>query len=337
MKTPALIIQDLSIGYRLKNKEKIVATHLNAELKTGELTCLLGPNGAGKSTLLRTLALFLPAISGHIGLLGTDLSCYSNKALSKIISIVLTEPVRNCDLTTYDVISLGRSPYTGFFGRISDKDEQKILDSMDLMEITELKERKVISLSDGERQKVMIAKAIAQETPIILLDEPTAYLDYPSKVQLMLTLRHLTRELHKTIFFSTHDLNHALQLGDQLWLLDGNGHFASGTPEDLCLNNALAQCFCQSEIEFNPSSCSFSIKETLDRQISVSGDPTSLRFQMCCRALKRIGISPVSGNCKYGNLTITDQSYELEISEKKQFSAHSIGQLIDELTYTDNE
>lgn len=231
--TSALCIKNLSTGYKQKKNSRVVAEGLNGSLRIGELTCLLGPNGAGKSTLLRTLAGFQPALSGSIDIMGKPLASYAPKELARLVSIVLTNNSNINNVTAYDVVAMGRSPYTGFWGRLDSKDKHLIDKCFEWVGIVDMKDRKMQTLSDGERQKVMIAKAIAQETPIILLDEPTAFLDYPSKITTMLLLRRLAEALHKAIFVSTHDLEHAQRFADKLWLLDQEHGLTIGTPEAL--------------------------------------------------------------------------------------------------------
>ena len=209
----------LSIGYRGKHSVKCVADDISQAIHSGELTCLLGENGAGKSTLLRTLSGFLSPLAGEISILGRPLSSYKERELATVIGVVLTEKNNLQNMTVRELVGMGRSPYTGFWGRLSADDRRKVDDALSLVGIAALSNRMVQTLSDGERQKVMIAKALAQETPIIFLDEPTAFLDYPSKVEILHLLHRLSREMHKTIFLSTHDLELALQIADRLWLM----------------------------------------------------------------------------------------------------------------------
>ncbi|MBQ1665665.1 MAG: ABC transporter ATP-binding protein, partial [Bacteroidaceae bacterium] len=232
----AINLENLSTGYRVKGEDKVISQKLTAELHVGEMTCLLGPNGAGKSTLLRTLSAFQPALSGKILIDNRSVDSYSPKELSKLLSVVLTDNTNIKNLTVSEVVAIGRSPYTGFWGKLNEKDKKTIEKCLQWVGITELKDRKMETLSDGEKQKVMIAKAIAQETPIIYLDEPTAYLDYPSKVSMMMLLHRLAHSLKKIIFLSTHDLEHALQIADKIWLLDSEHGLTTGIPEDLCVD-----------------------------------------------------------------------------------------------------
>ena len=241
-----VVLKNLSIGYTQKGNEKVVAQGLNAAINSGELTCLLGCNGIGKSTLLRTLSAFQPALGGDV-MLSTPqasdirpLTSFTDKELSRIIGIVLTEKPDVRNMTTEDLVGMGRSPYTGFWGTLTAEDSQIVEDAISMVGIDTLRGRMIHTLSDGERQKVMIAKALAQQTPIIYLDEPTAFLDYPSKVEMMQLLRRLAHEQQKTIFLSTHDVELALQLADCLWLMEAN-QLSVGTPRQLADNGALSR------------------------------------------------------------------------------------------------
>ena len=261
MKEPTIRIESLSMGYRGKNNVTVVARDINATLQGGELTCLLGPNGAGKSTLLRTLSAFLPAVSGQIFLLGRKLSDYTDKELSKVIGVVLTEKPDVRNMTVYDMVGLGRSPYTGFWGNLHDEDRRIVDEAIEMVGIGHLRDRLIQTLSDGERQKVMIAKALAQQTPVIFLDEPTAFLDFPSKVEIMQLLHRLSRTMGKTIFLSTHDLDLALQMADKIWLLDKSKGVHIGTPQELALNGVISDFFVRKGISFDASSLQFRIEK----------------------------------------------------------------------------
>ena len=226
----------LSIGYTGKHSVKQVAGGITDTIFSSELTCLIGENGAGKSTLLRTLSGFLPPLSGEISIMGKPLKSYRETELAKVIGVVLTEKNNLQNMTVEELVGMGRSPYTGFWGRLRDEDKAKVAQAIDLVGIAELRDRMVQTLSDGERQKVMIAKALAQETPIIFLDEPTAFLDYPSKVEILNLLHKLSQEAGKTIFLSTHDLELALRVADRVWLMTKGGEVKTGSPEKLIVN-----------------------------------------------------------------------------------------------------
>ena len=231
-----MLLQHLSTGYG----SRVVTPDINASLEPGELTSLLGPNGVGKSTLLRTLSTFLPPLNGEIVLQGRPLSTLSPTELSRLIGVVLTERPDVQNMTVHDMVSMGRSPYTGFWGRLRQEDEQFVCEAMQLTGITSLEHRMFNTLSDGERQKVMIAKVLAQQTPVILLDEPTAFLDFPSKVDMMRLLRRLAHDMQKIIFLSTHDVEMALQLSDRLWIMHP-GEVVIGSPAELSENGELSR------------------------------------------------------------------------------------------------
>lgn len=248
-------LQNAVIGYREHGGERKVAGPLAASLQQGELTCLLGSNGTGKSTLLRTLVGQLPLLGGDIllenGKGKAALSSLSPRQLAKLIGVVLTERPGTSLLTVQEVVEMGRQPHTGFWGGLAQEDKRLAEEAMRQVGIHELRHRKIDSLSDGERQKTMIAKALAQDTPIILLDEPTAFLDFPSKVELLQLLRHLAHEGGKTIMLSTHDLELALRLGDKLWLMDKKQGLQIGTPRELADNGALTRYIERGELRFD--------------------------------------------------------------------------------------
>ena len=252
-------LQNLSTGYHGRHRTHVVAQHISAQLEVGCLTCLLGPNGAGKSTLLRTLANFQPAIEGRMLLDGQSLERYTPKEIARYIGVVLTERPNVGDMTVEELVAMGRSPYTGFWGGLQAEDRMAVDEAIGLVGIEVLRRRRVQSLSDGERQKVMIAKVLAQQTPIIFLDEPTAFLDFPSKVEMMLLLRRLAHEMQKTVFLSTHDLELALQTADRLWLLAKNEQIIIGTPSELANNGALPRFFSGPCITFDSQGLRFHI------------------------------------------------------------------------------
>ena len=254
MKTaPVISAQHLDIGYRTGGDGiKRVHSDLNIALYAGELTCLLGANGAGKSTLLRTLSGAQPSLSGDVCINGKPLKEISRHNLSQTIGVVLTDKTAIGGLTVREVVALGRQPHTGFFGILSAHDKQVVEDSLEACGIADKGTRYMASLSDGERQKVMIAKALAQECPIVLLDEPTAFLDIVSRIEVMSLLHRIATEHHRAILLSTHDIEQALVLSDRLWLLSREKGLTSGVTEDLILSGCLNDLFPHSDIHFDP-------------------------------------------------------------------------------------
>ena len=288
MKETTIRLCDLSIGYPDKHNTKRVAEHLNASIHSGELTCLLGTNGVGKSTLLRTLSAFQPPLGGTIDLLDRPLSTYDDRQLATVIGVVLTEKSDIRNMTVEELVGLGRSPYTGFWGTLKESDRRIVHEAIARVRIEPLTQRMVHTLSDGERQKVMIAKALAQETPIIFLDEPTAFLDFPSKVEVMQLLHNLTHTLQKTVFMSTHDLELALQIADKIWLMDRTNGIAIGTPEDLSLEGKLSSFFSRKGITYDTETGFFRIDTDYRREIHLHGHGS--RYAMVRKALQRNGI-----------------------------------------------
>lgn len=295
----AIDIQNLVTGYRTRHGNKVVARGINAYLLGGQLTCLLGPNGAGKSTLLKTLSAMLPPLDGKILINGRDMASFSAMQLSKEIGVVLTEKLMLTNMTVYELIALGRSPYTGFWGRLSNHDRRVVSEAISQVHIENLQHRMIQTLSDGERQKVMIAKALAQNTPIIFLDEPTAFLDYPSKVEILQLLLRLSREKGLTVFLSTHDLELALQVADEVWLIDKQLGVTIGCPEDLALNGDLGRYFEREGVEFDLDSGLFRISSMPLASVRVNG--SGPQYAMVCKALHRIGVEAVDQEC---NLTV---------------------------------
>ncbi|WP_106831353.1 ABC transporter ATP-binding protein [Parabacteroides pacaensis] len=307
---PTIYSRNLSIGYRLKGgKKKIIHTDMSLSLYAGEVTCLLGLNGAGKSTLLKTLGGFLPPLAGDIYLRGEKLSSYTQHEFALQVGVVLTDRTNAGGITVYDLVSLGRYPYTGFFGQLKKKDHQVIQASLQAVGISHKSANYVSELSDGERQKAMIAKVLAQECPVILLDEPTAFLDVTSKIETMVLLRELARKHKKTILLSTHDLEQAIQMADCLWLQSPQRPLLCGAPEDLILAGELGTFFEKGKIRFDLSTGKIHLKET-KRPVGITGSP--LITYWVSNALQRNGYFP--GPVQPGQMAINCvSSHELEI------------------------
>ncbi|MBO4567553.1 MAG: ABC transporter ATP-binding protein [Bacteroidales bacterium] len=235
----------LSIGY----DSKTIASDINVTLSEGDIIALVGPNGAGKSTLFKTFSTHIKPVGGKIELFGKELQTYSPKERAKLLGIVLTERPDDMFLKVFDVVAAGRYPYTGMFGKLNDDDEKEIKVSLELVGVNHLADRVFNTLSDGEKQKVMIAKAIAQNTPIIMLDEPTAFLDYPSKIELFSLLKKLAKEQKKAILFSSHDLELLLRYTDNLWIMAKDKPFAAGQSSDLLKKGIIKEYFELKEID----------------------------------------------------------------------------------------
>lgn len=215
-----ITLKNLVVGYPDGRHTRQLNHAANEEARDGMLTCLIGANGAGKSTLLRTIAGFQLPLEGAVLLGSDDVRALSPRQRAERMAVVLTDRPDVMCTTVWEMVATGRAPFTGFWGRLSGKDRNIVTRSLRLVGIEWMADRTVASLSDGERQKVMIAKALAQQTPVVLLDEPTAFLDYPSRVEVMQLLLNIAHEEHKTVLLSTHDLDLALHTADRLWLFE---------------------------------------------------------------------------------------------------------------------
>jgi iron complex transport system ATP-binding protein len=253
--------QNLSIGYTSKKEVKTIASNLNIELSAGNLVCLLGKNGIGKSTLLRTLTQVQPSLNGEIFFDNTKLEQLTNFELAKIVSLVLTERLPDSSLTVFELVALGRQPYTNWIGYLTTEDLNIIQSAFEKTNTKHLMESKCYELSDGQLQKVLIARALAQNTPIIVLDEPTAHLDLHHTINTFSLLKNLASEFQKTIIVSTHEVNLALQLADELWLMTPD-KFIAGKTATLIENNDLNQLFDSNLISFNKILKQFTITKS---------------------------------------------------------------------------
>lgn len=289
MNTKVLQTENLSIGYRLGGKlSRLVASNLNLVLKAGELVCLIGPNGAGKTTLLRTLASLQSALAGTVVLGGKDITRVAENEVAKTISLVLTDPVEVGQMHVEELVGLGRFPYTNFFDRRDKSDEKVVQKAMEAAEADGLTGRFVSELSDGERQHVMVARALAQEPRLMILDEPTAYLDLPGRVKMMLMLKKLAHQEEKAVLCSTHDLDLALQVADRLWLMDRDGSISQGSPEDLVLKGEFGKTFNRPGVEFDPISGKFKTENEKHQKVILRGSGIEKFWTM--RALIRVGL-----------------------------------------------
>lgn len=230
---------DLIIGY----KDKAILPPINVTLEEGALVALIGPNGSGKSTLFKTLIGNLKPIGGGVRLYDKDISSYSPKDKASMIGIVLTDRPDDMFLKVFDVVATGRCPYTNFFGKINNEDFNIVKESLEIVGIINLIDRYFNTLSDGEKQKVMIAKTLAQNTPIIFMDEPTAFIDYPSKIDLLSLMKRLAIEQKKTIVFSSHDLELLLRFTDDIWMISKGKEFLNCKSNDIRNSGIIKEYF----------------------------------------------------------------------------------------------
>lgn len=261
-KKPNTILKakNLSIGYKTKKGEALISQNINFELKKGQLIGLVGANGIGKSTLLRTLIKVQPALYGTVLLNDRDLKSISSLDLAKQLSIVLTEALTSKNLSVYELIALGRHPYTNWVGSLTSKDIAIIENAFKLVNISELRNKKCYELSDGQLQKVMIARTLAQDTDIIVLDEPTTHLDMYHKAYILKLLQKLTKETGKTILFSSHEIDLAIQLCDTMIVMRKES-VVYDQPCNLISKGVFESLFPNDLISFDNTSGSFRVKK----------------------------------------------------------------------------
>ena len=252
MNEVALAVHSLSVGYKTgRTSRHTVLKDVNLNLAQGEFCCMLGPNGAGKSTLLRTFGNMQPPFAGSVEIGGRNIDRLSSHVLAKLLSVVLTDRLTVGRLTSYELVGLGRYPYTGWSAGLTTEDHRIIRWAIRATRSDDLAARDVSELSDGERQRVMIARALAQQPTVMLLDEPTAFLDLPTRVEITGLLKRLTREMGLAVLMSTHDLDLALRSADTLWLINPGREVMHGAPEDLILQGALQSTFSSEELVFD--------------------------------------------------------------------------------------
>lgn len=245
----ALRTEALSVGYRVRRAQRAVLEKLDLAVRPGELVCLLGPNGAGKSTLLRTIARMQPTLTGTIEVGGIDLARLSHADLARRMGIVLTERIAVGALSARRIVELGRYAHVGWLGVLTPHDRRVVEWAIDAVGAQAFAGSDVSTLSDGERQRIMIARALAQQPMLLLLDEPTAFLDAPSRVELMALLRRLTRDERLAIVVSSHDLELTLRTADTLWLITREAKMCVGAPADLLSTGDVMNAFGSASIE----------------------------------------------------------------------------------------
>lgn len=321
--------QNLSIGY--KNRGSVrhnVAENLNLELQPGKLTALIGPNGTGKSTLIRTLAGLQQPLAGMVALYDKPVADYSSQERARKLSIVLTRSAVPGPLTVRDLVSIGRTPYSGLSGKMTDCDREVVEEAIQQMELESLAERDLHQLSDGENQKVMIARALAQSTPVMLLDEPTAHLDAPNRVEVIQLLHELAHaqktgeeQEDKSILFSTHEVELALKTADEIWVMDRNGDLIQGIPEKLAMDGTINRIFGRERFVFDDQTGSFELRRSQGATIQLIGEDTKLLF-WTKRALERTGFFVSALKSRRGDAGVT-QSEQRKMTQVAVYKSHS--------------
>lgn len=321
-----LAIEHLKIGYTApRTPTYVVADNINLTLNDGEMVCLLGPNGAGKSTLMRTISGMQTPLAGTITVDGQDIHEMPARERAKRLSVVLTERVTAGLLSAYALVGLGRYPHTNWSGTLTDDDHVIIQSAIRMVGADELAHRNVSELSDGERQKIMLARALAQEPRMMILDEITAFLDLPRRVEIMRLLRRLARQTNRAILLSTHDLDLALRSADRIWLLPKGGPLQTGAPEDLVLSGAFEAAFANEGVNFDRQHGAFQVHQTFDAEVELIG--SGILGYWTKRALEREGVRVLH--------THADTGWQVEVrglEDAPEWFLHAKGQ---QHTYSD--
>jgi iron complex transport system ATP-binding protein len=288
LREEVLVLDSLETGYGSGNRKKLILPSLNASAVRGELIAVIGRNGIGKSTLLRTIAGLQPPLSGDIRINGKSLSTFTRMELARETGYISTESVKVSNMTVFDLVALGRFPHTNWIGTMDDQNHASVMDALRMTSMTGFGERFINEISDGERQKAMIARIIAQDAGIMIMDEPTAFLDTGGRFEILHLLNTLSHEKGKTIIFSTHDLHMAVNQADKIWLISG-GRLLEGAPEDLMISGAFDHLFDASNVRFNPENGSFSFNSSGNGSVYIQGKGAEKIWVE--KALKRLGLT----------------------------------------------
>ncbi|MGE0088956.1 MAG: ABC transporter ATP-binding protein [Bacteroidales bacterium] len=328
-----LEIKNLEIGYPIsKGIFYSLFSGINLTASKGELIAIVGKNGIGKSTLLRSIAGLQQSKNGQVTINNKLIGNYSRSEFAGLVSFVSTEIVHVNNLSVFDLVALGRFPHTNWFGKLEEKDIVAVNNALEMVGMTSFANKNINEISDGERQRVMIARTLAQDTQIIILDEPTAFLDLPNKYEIVHLLNNLAKTEGKTIIFSTHDLNIAIQEVDKIWLMLADG-VKEGAPEDLILNETFNHLFEHTRLNFDKVKGDFKMKRQNTKKIGLIGD--GIDYTWTKKALERLNFSVEKGNDSIICVTINQENWQIK-KDGNNYFANSIYELSNILRNTDN-
>ena len=329
---PVLQLLELAVGYPSAGRPEVLS-NINLMLDAGSLACVVGPNGAGKSTLLRAAVGLQPAQNGEVLLLGRPIHSWSTGERARKTAVVMTGGAESGYMTVRSVVALGRYPYVSGWGRLRGEDNRIIEQALQHAGVQALAERPFAQLSDGERQKVLIARALAQDPVLLVLDEPTAYLDVVGRAEIMHTLRRLSRTGQRAVVVSTHDIELALRIADCFWLVDANGDVTVGAPEDLALDGSLGRVFAAEGCSFDILQGGFRLTAAAARAAELVGGGYAAQWTR--RALQRIGYDEPRAN-EAAHVTVTlhqdDRARGVVTADGRQYPFGSIAELAQLLT-----
>ncbi|EKB49040.1 ABC transporter ATP-binding protein [Cecembia lonarensis] len=319
-----LTASNLNLGYLKGKQVNTIAENLDFALEKGKLTCLLGPNGVGKSTLIKTIMGQLPPLHGQIYLEGKPIQQYGLREISKKIAIVLTDKIRLGSISVRQLVELGRIPHTSWLGKLAPEDQNKVDNAIKATNILYLADRPLTELSDGQLQKVMIARALAQDGEILLLDEPTAHLDLVNRLEIMHLLKSIAREENKAILITTHDLEIAIETADEFWLMPCGSPLVSGLPEDLIIQQNLDLLLPSHQLYFDRDSGKIKRKVEI-LKINIDG-PASIKKWLELALIK----NHITTLPEDQNLILKENPFELIFKDgKNETKFHQIKALID--------
>ncbi|EON79403.1 ABC transporter-like protein [Lunatimonas lonarensis] len=318
---PAIWCKELEIGYQQGHP---LFRNLNFSVVKGQVTCLMGPNGVGKSTLIKTVLGILAPISGQLYLSGRPISEIGKEEIARMVSVVYTDRIVRGNIRVQEMVALGRIPHTGWLGSLSKNDLLSIHTALEDVNIAESSNAPLAELSDGQLQKALIARALAQDGDLLILDEPTAHLDLVNRFEIMYLLRELAIKKDKAVFVVTHDLDIALETADRLLLMTDKGTLHAGTPEDLVINGGINQLFPDGRYFFDPKTSK--VVKTQDYEpITISG-PEVLTVWIH-KILRKYGV-----NATPYSIEVSDNPFQISLrSEKQTLQLETLEQMIDHL------
>ncbi len=330
MKKHIIETYNLSTGFiKKRTPDVVLQKDINVGLKSGELVFLLGVNGSGKSTLMRTLLGLHKPIDGDVFYDGIPVGKIREKELARKVSVVFTEALTGSYLTVYDIVAMGRYRFAPLYGKLAAKDKEIINNALRQVEMSGFSDNIFSKLSDGEKQKVLIARALAQETPFMFFDEPAAFIDAPGKIALMELLADIAKNQNKGVLLTTHDIEMALHYADKIWLLKKEKPLIEGIPEDLVLNGHIQKYFNHNDIIFNETTALFEKRKNVTKKrINVSGD--GVRAIWLSNALKRKGfeVSVSNVNNIDNGVICKNNIFEIVINGKTKATAGSIEEVM---------
>lgn len=316
MRREVIVGANLTLGYQSGKSRKEVLQGINFKLFSGELTCLLGPNGVGKSTLIKAIMGRLPVWEGSLTVQGKPINQFTQKELAKNLAVVLTEPFIPGNMTVTQLVSLGRTPYLNWSGYLSELDKKAVCKAIEDTKIAYIQHERLSDLSDGQRQKAFIARALTQDAPIMVLDEPTAHLDLVNRYEIMQLLREISLQKGKSVLVITHDLDIALESSDKIWLMNCGEDLVKGLPEDLVISGKINQLFPQEKFEFNTQRGRVEIKNQ-PATFNIEGSQELIFWLQ--KALKKAGIYELDGKVRVQNNPFSIFFMEKEFDSLESF------------------